>query len=142
MAYLHPTDLLVSELNEMRDEVAALAREEKDSISYRAYLLQARRLRGILCQVGSIRSDADVRAGREGCGDDAMVEHYYLDMLADWLLYHERLTRDLVDDGTLEVDRLCARRHHLMIAEFCHRHAEALKQRSEELDPDALNPGP
>jgi hypothetical protein len=139
---MHPTDLLVSELNEMRDEVAAFAHVEKDSISYKAYLLQARRLRGILGQVAAIRSDADVRARREGYSDEAIVKHYYLDMLADWLLDHERLSRDLVDGGVSEVDRLSASRHHRMIDDFCHRHAEVLKRRSEELDPHAWNSRP
>lgn len=84
--YQHPTDLIVSELREMRDRVATAARAETDGVSYRAYLLQARSLRSIEEQVAIQNAAAMTRAIREDVlTDESQVESYWLSMLADWL---------------------------------------------------------
>lgn len=143
----HPTDVMLAELNAMRDEVASLARAEPDKTSYRAYLLQARNLRLILSQSAGIRADADARAVRACVTDDAAIEQDYLDMLSKWLVEHEASVSETREGGAVDkanvtsmstaeltATRLYAERYHAMIAGFCQRHAAALRERAEELE--------
>ncbi|MCV9963538.1 hypothetical protein OIU34_16670 [Pararhizobium sp. BT-229] len=150
--YRHPTDVIVSELREMRELVAAAARAEADSVSYRAYLLQARSLRSIEEQVAAQNAAAMTRAIREDVlTDESQVERYWFSMLADWLEHHAQLTLDSLEGGNTDrlpfavdsederkIARLHAKRHHEMIADFCERHTAVLRSRTEELERDIM----
>lgn len=153
MTYQHPTDVMLAELNAMRDEVASLARAEPDKTSYSAYLLQARNLRLILSQAGGIRADADARAVRASITDEAAIEQDYLDMLSKWLLEHEASVSETREGGAVDIanaasmstaelaaTRLYAKRYHAMIAGFCRCHATALRERAEELEAELHAP--
>lgn len=149
--FKHPTDVIVEELGQMRDRIATAARNEKDPISYRAYLLQARSVRSIVGQVAAQNAAASVRAMREGITDEAEIERYWLTMLADWLAVHEKLTRDSLEGGETDrlpfavsgeeeraISRLHATRHLEMISGFCERHIALLGERVDELERDMV----
>ncbi|MCZ7861888.1 hypothetical protein O9X98_10915 [Agrobacterium salinitolerans] len=149
--YKHPTDVIVNELREMRDRIATAARGEDDRVSYRAYLLQARSIKAIEEQVAGQNAAASARAIREGITDDAEIEGYWLTMLAEWLVYHEKLTRESLEGGETDrlpfavggeeakaISRLHAKRHHEMISGFCERHVAVLRERADVLERDKL----
>ncbi|MBY3151226.1 hypothetical protein HFO56_02350 [Rhizobium laguerreae] len=142
----HPIEAMTREIHAMRENVAALARSEKDGLSYRAYLLQARSLLAIEEAVGRLSSDASIKAMREDMVDDAHIERYWLGMVADWLVEHERAFRDNLEGSSEKlafllssadketVQRLHVNRHHAMIETFCKNHAAVLRERCDELD--------
>ncbi|MBY3433416.1 hypothetical protein HFN89_04580 [Rhizobium laguerreae] len=145
----HPIEAMTREIHAMRENVAALARNEKDGLSYRAYLLQARSLMAIEEAVGRLSSDASIKAMREDTVDDAHVERYRLGMVADWLVEHEQTLRS--EGGSSEklsfllspadketVTCIHAKRHHAMIETFCKNHAAVLRERCDELDRDMV----
>jgi hypothetical protein len=143
----HPIHAMIREIHAMRDNVATLARNEKDGLSHRAYLLQARSLLSIEEAAGSLHADASVRAMREDTTDEAHVERYWIEMVADWLVEHEKDFRENVDGGSTEklsfllsaadketVRGMHAARHHAMIETFCKNHEAVLRQRCDDLD--------
>jgi gluconate kinase len=155
----HPVDAMIRQLRALRDNVAALARNEKDGLSYRAYLLQARSLLSIEEAAGSLHADASIKAMREDMTDEAHVERYWLEMVADWLTEHEKACRDSLEGGSTEklsfllsaadkgtVRGIHAQRHHAMIENFCKSHAATLRERCDELDAGVMSlqrmPGP
>ncbi|MCS4089530.1 hypothetical protein [Rhizobium sp. BK176] len=147
----HPIDAMVGEIRRMRDKVAALARNETDGLSYRAYLLQARSLLSIEEAAASLHADASVKAMREDENDDAYIERQWLGMVADWLAEHEKAFRAGLEGGSTEklsfllssadkesVRKIHASRHHAMIEAFCQTHVAVLRERCEELDADMI----
>lgn len=149
--FKHPTDMIVEELRTMRDDIAMAARCEKDPVSYRAYLLQARSIKAIEEQVATQNAAASARAMREDTTDEAEIEGHWLTMLADWLAGHEKLTRDSLEGGETDrlpfavsgdearaITRLHAKRHHEMISGFCERHIAVLRERADELERDMV----
>lgn len=143
----HPIDAMIWEIRSMRDKVAMLAKNEKDGLSYRAYLLQARSLLSIEEAVGRLSSDASIRAMREDMADEANIERYWLEMVADWLVEHEKEFRASLEGGSTEklsfllssadketVRGLHASRHHAMIETFCKNHEAVLRQRCDDID--------
>jgi hypothetical protein len=146
----HPMDMIVGELRGMRDRIATAARNEGDSISYRAFLLQARSVKAIEEQVAAQSAAASARATREDLNDEAVVEGYWLSLFSDWLEAHERTARESLDGGEVvrlpfavsadearTISLLHAKRHHEMISDFCHRHVAVLRNRVGELESDA-----
>jgi hypothetical protein len=147
----HPIDAMIRDVRAMRDNVARLAREEKDGLSYRAYLLQARSLLSIEEAAGSLHADASVKAMREDVNDEAYIERQWLGMVADWLREHEKAFKASLESGSTAklpfllssadkdtVRGIHAARHHAIIEAFCHKHVAILRERCEELDADMV----
>jgi hypothetical protein len=144
-----PMDTMIREIRVMRDNVALLARNETDGLSYRAYLLQARGLRSIEEAIGSLRSDASIQAMREDVVDDTHIEQFWITKVADWLENHWKAATDGVESNfepklpfmlsqtnNNEVGRLYVKRHHAMIADFCESNIARLRSKADELQRD------